>query len=506
MSSDASPNLVLKLTPESIDINKNFVGRSEEIKRLSQLKNHNEAVMIVLYGRRRVGKTELLEQVFRDRQLLKFEGLENKPEEIQRQLVMNQLARYAGDNFFKNIQTETWQDVFEWIDKFTRTGTWTIYFEELQWLANYQEDFVKYLKLAWDNWFRRNPKLVLILCGSSASFMINQVIKSKALHNRSQYEFHLKELALGEAAKFLAKKNFTEVLDAYLTVGGIPEYLKRLNRQSSSFLSLCEESFAPNAYFSTEYERIFISSLSENPNYKKIIELLSQQKFMTRQELLEKLDASSGGRLTELLEELESSGFIEKYASYHLGSEASNKLSRYGINDAYLNYFFKFIQPDLKNIQAGKYQSSLTQALSMQAYQQYLGYAFERFCRGHAHDIAKILNFSAVKYDAGPFYSRSLNQESPGFQIDLLFDRQDRVITICEIKYRQGKIGASVIEEFEKKLEALENFLTGKNTKRPKKLNKTFHKVLVAPFGIDQALEDRHYFDRVLTLDDFKNI
>lgn len=500
-----SSDLILKLTPESIDINKNFVGRSEEIKRLSQLKNQDEAVIIVLYGRRRVGKTELLEQVFRDRHLLKFEGLENKPEEIQRQVVMNQLGRYAGDNLLKNIQTETWQDVFEWIDKFTRVGTWTIYFEELQWLANYQEDFVKYLKLAWDNWFRRNPKLVLILCGSSASFMVNQVIKSKALHNRSQYEFHLKELTLSEAALFLSKKNFTEVLDSYLTLGGIPEYLKRLNRQSSSFLSLCEESFTPHAYFSTEYERIFISSLSENPHYKKIIELLSQQKFMTRQELLEKLDASSGGRLTELLVELEASGFIEKYGSYHLDSKKNN-LSRYGVRDAYLNYFFKFIQPDLKNIQSGKYQDCSTQALSMQAYQQYLGYAFERFCRVHAHDIAKILNFSAVKYDAGPFYSRALNQESPAFQIDLLFDRQDRVITVCEIKYRQGKIGTSVIEEFEKKLEGLENFLTGKNTKRAKNLNKTFYKVLIAPFGIDQALESRHYFDRILTLEDLKNI
>lgn len=496
----------LKLTPESIDINQNFIGRAEEIKKLSQLKNHEEALMIILYGRRRVGKTELLEQVFRDRNLLKFEGLEDKPEETQRQLVMNQLARYAGENLLKNIQTQTWQDVFEWIYKFTQTGTWTIYFEELQWLANYQDDFVKYLKLAWDNWFRRNPKIVLILCGSSASFIINHVIKSKALHNRSQYEFYLKPLSLKESAEFLSKRNFVEVLDGYLTLGGIPEYLKRLNlsdahQQPSIFLSLCEQSFLPNAYFSTEYQRIFISSLSHNPLYKKIIELLSQHKFMTRGDLLEKLGANSGGRLTELLEELESSGFIEKYGSYHLGQKSA--LSRYGIKDAYLAYFFKFIQPELKNIDSGKYQSSPTQALSMQAYQQYLGYAFERFCRYSLHDIARILGFSAVQYEAGPFYSRALNQEVSGFQIDLLFDRKDRVITICEIKYRQGKIGTSVIEEFEKKLQALENFL--KTKARTKSLHKTFHKVLIAPFGIDQALESRHYFDRVLTLEDFKN-
>jgi AAA+ ATPase superfamily predicted ATPase len=478
------------LTPELIEMNPNFIGREEEIRRLSALKSLNEAAIVIMYGRRRVGKTELLEQVFRDRALLKFEGLENEPEEIQRQQVLNQLSRYANDPLIRRVKTENWQDVFELIYEHTQTGTWTIYFEEVQWLANYEDIFVKYLKVAWDNHFRRNPNIVLILCGSSPSFMVNEVVRSKALHNRSHHEFHLKELSLRDSTKLMSGRSFTEVLDAYLTLGGIPEYLKRLKRSSSLFLGICQESFLPKAYFSTEYERIFVSTLAESSSYRKIIEALSQERFMTRDELALKLDLSSGGRLTEVLEELRSCGFIDRYVPYYL--EEGSTLGRYAISDSYLHFFFRFIHPILKEIQSGAYQDSPVKALTSQAYQQYLGYAFERFCCAYAHQIAKLLGFSAVSYRSGSFFNRSSGQ---GYQIDLLFDRKDKVVTVCEIKYRQTKIGTEVIAEFEQKLA---RFLDDKKT------NKSLHKVLIAPFGGEDALINRHYFDQILTLEDLK--
>ncbi len=485
------------LTPELIELNPRFVGRAEEIRQLSELKSQEEAIMILMYGRRRVGKTELLEQVFRDRNILKFEGVENKPEDIQRQVVLNQLRRYANEPLLKNIKTDSWQEIFDLMAPYIQTGVWTLYFEETQWLADYQDEFIKYLKLAWDNQFRRNPNLVLILCGSSPSFMIKQVVRSKALYNRSQYEFHLKELKISEVSQLLPNRAFPEILDAYLTLGGIPEYLKRTQKYSSFFLGLCQESFLPNAYFSSEYERIFVSSLSSSPYYRSVIDKLSQEKFMTRTEISEYLNLPSGGRLSELLEELQYCGFIDRYVPY--GVLNNSMLGRYIVSDAYLHFFFRFIQPVLDKINSGQYQTMPTQALSSQAYQQYLGYAFERFCRRHAHSIARKLGFSAVNYTAGPFYNRATEREERGYQIDLLFDRQDKVVTVCELKYRQGKIGIEVIDDFEKKLSRFET----QNKKSG--LIKSIHKVLIAPFGAEEGLINRHYFDQILTWEDLQD-
>lgn len=165
---------------------------------------------------------------------------------------------------------------------------------------------------------------------------------------------------------------------------------------------------------------------------------------------------------------------------------------RYQINDAYLQFFYKFIHPQLSDIQQGKYQNQPTKALNLQEYQQWLGYSFERYCLNNAHRIAEILGFFGVQYTAGAYYNRATTKKDPGYQIDLLFDRKDHVITVCEIKYTQNKTGTAVIDEFEKKLALLKN---------PK--NKTVHKVLISASGADNALINHHYFDSILTLDDF---
>lgn len=465
-----------------------FIGRKPEKARLEKIAAASEASIIIVTGRRRTGKTELLEQSFRDRYVLKFEGIEGQSEELQRMTVMRKLAQYTQNPLVNKIATPRWLDVFEVIYSLVKEGVWTVYFEEVQWLANYQATFINELKLAWDNQFRRNPQLLLILCGSSPSFMLKQVVYSKALYNRSQHEIHLQPFTLAETKEFLLPRSNREIMDIYLTLGGIPEYLRRIKSSSSLFLGLCEESFLPESYFSQEYQRIFISSMSHNPYYKLLLNYLSQKRFSTREQIAQHLNVNSGGRLSELLEELCLCGFIKKYTPYNL--KENSKLARYQINDAYLQFFYKFICPKLSDIKQGKYQRHITSALNLQEYQQWLGYAFERYCLNHSHDIADILGFSAVQYASGAYYNRSTNKNDPGYQIDLLFDRKDHVITVCEIKYTQNKTDTTVIEEFERKLQLLDN-----------KKNKTLHKVLISASGADDALIKRHYFDAMICLD-----
>lgn len=402
---------------------------------------------------------------------------------------MQQLAKYTENPLFAKIQVADWVEVLEYLAEATKEGTYTIYFEELQWLANYEDAFISALKYVWDNAFRRNPNLIIILCGSSPSFMLNHVVKSRALYNRSQYELPMREFNLMEARMMLHKHSLSEVLDAYLTIGGMPEYLKRLTTGNSVFLSLLKESFLPGAFFANEYERIFISSLAHNKNYKKIIEFLSKRKFATRQELLAHLKLASGGGITELLDDLEICGFVERYVPYD--KPDNSLITRYCIADAYLQFYFKFIKPVTKQIATGDYINHLQQGLNMVSYQQWLGYAFERFCRKYKKQIAHLLGFSAVKYRGGSYFSRGNKNDLSGFQIDLLFDRDDKVITICEIKYSQNRLSLAVIDEFAEKLEHFPN---------PK--NKTIQRVLITNEAPDERLKGKAFFDRIINLED----
>lgn len=470
--------------------NKDFVGREYESKQLDEIMQQVGSKIIIMYGRRRVGKTELLEQTFKSRELLKFEGRENKPQIDQIQFVTQQLAYYAEEPLLALTHFDDWVEVLQEIASRTKVGEWTIYFEEVQWLANYQTDFITALKYVWDNFFRYNKDLIIILCGSSPSFIINCVVKSKALYSRSQYEIPLKELNLIEAKDMLSNHSSQEALDAYLTIGGIPEYLKRLNTKQSIYLTLCKESFLPGAFFSSEFERIFTSSLNTNKHYRQIIAFLSKQRFATRNEIVTYLNLHSGGTISNELLDLQTCGFIDGYTSYHLSH--NSHLVRYCIVDAYMQFYFRFIEPNKKAIENGDFRSNPLSALNMSTYQQWLGFAFERFCRKSHRQIATLLGFQGVKYRVGPYFSKKTNEEDPGFQIDLLFDRDDKVMTICEIKYTQTPVSSKVIEEMENKLLLL-----------PNAKKKTIQKVLISNHGADTSLQRRAYFDVMIQAEDF---
>lgn len=477
------------MKPKIIPENTAFVGRQDEFKQLASIASRHEASIIVTYGRRRVGKTELLEQAFRHRNILKFEGIEGQPESAQKLNVLAELAHYCEDPYIAKLQLESWKEIFSLIAKHINQQKITLYFEEVQWLANYRTDFIAELKYVWDNQFRYNENLILILCGSSPSFMISKVIKSKALYNRSQWELPIDPLSFTEAKALLPNHDIRSLMDAYLTVGGIPEYLKRLQQASSVFLSLCQQSFIKGGFFSTEYQRIFISSLAENKHYKTIIEFLSDRKFATRNEILKHLNVTSNGDITELLTDLVACGFIGQYTPFN--ATQTSRLIRYQVTDSYLQFYFKFIKPIENRINNKDFQENPSSAIKLDTYYKWLGFAFERFCCRYHVLIAKQLGFSGVHYNVGPFFNRDTDKKQAGFQIDLIFERDDRVYTICEIKYLQSKVDSSVIEEVERKLVLF-----------PNKKKYTIQRVLISAFGAEQSLIDRAYFDNIITLED----
>lgn len=477
------------MTPPFTPQSKIFVGRKEEIHSITEAAVSGEASIIVVYGRRRIGKTELIEHTLQNRNLLKIEGVDGGDMQAQMLRALYQLSTSLGDPHISHMQFPTWLAFFDFVADKISQGQWTLYLEEVQWLAEYKSELIADLKYVWDNKFRHNPELLLVLCGSSPSFMINQVIHSKALYNRSIYEINLTEFSLREAQEFLKKRSLAEIMDAYLTVGGIPEYLTRLNKHSSIQIGICEQSFKKNSYFSNEKSRIFISSFANSTHYEAIINYLSQVKFANKKDFEKQLKIKAGGNLTTVLTDLELCGFIERYIPYQ--ADSNSNLVRYCIADSYLRFYFKFIFPLAHRIQQGDFNNAPFHALNRESYQKWLGFSFERFCRKHSQLIAKIVGFSAVQYKSGAFFNRSTIKEDKGYQIDLIFERADRVYTVCEIKYTQTKVGIEVIEDFEKKLLHV-----------PDKESKTIEKILISANGASESLIARRYFDRIITLED----
>ncbi len=295
------------------------------------------------------------------------------------------------------------------------------------------------------------------------------------------------EFSLKETKEFLGKRSNREIMDAYLTVGGIPEYLKRLKKHSSIQIGICEESFKKDSYFSNEKRHIFISSFASNVHYEEIVNFLSQVKFANKLDIEKHLRVKGGGTLKDVLNDLEQCGFIERYVPYQLDNNSN--LVRYCIADSYLRFYFKFIAPLSDRIQQADFNRTPLYALNKESYQKWLGFSFERFCRKNSQLIASIIGFSAVR--SGAFFNRTSIKEQPGYQIDLFFDRADHVLTICEIKYTIAKTGVEVIEEFEKKLRLLTDVA-----------GKTIEKVLISASGVTDGLISQSYFDRIITLND----
>lgn len=482
------------LKTKKINKNHRLTGRVDEQAELRRVGALGESAILVVYGRRRVGKTELIESVYADRNLIKIEGAEGVEPKKQLHLARLQLEEYVQEKSFKHSTFSTWLELFQFLAPYLEKGKWTLYFEELQWLAGDKSTFIAEFKIAWDNYFRHNPDLLVVLCGSSPSFMINEVLKSKALYNRSQHELHLKPFSLNETRDFLGQNySYEQTLDAHLFVGGIPEYLKYIKQDKSVLLSMCRNSFKDNSFFLNEFEKVFTSSLSNNAHYREIIELLSISKSLSRGDLLEKLKIKSGGGISKVLNDLLLCGFIERFSPYQLKQDG--KSAQLAIADNYMQFYFKFIKPRIMDITRGKFNKEPTQAVDRSSIDQFLSYSFERYCRSNSHLIATALGFPSIKYLSGVYYKRGQINQGSGYQWDLVFDRSDKVITLCEIKYSNAPVGPNVIREFEERLE-----------KTPIETRKSIQRVLISVNGATEQLKEKSYFDRIITLEDIFKI
>ncbi len=465
-----------------------FVGRKNELKLLNDAYRSEKDELVVLYGRRRIGKSSLV-KCFAEKKkpYYEFEALEGETTHGQINHFLQQLKKQIDDPILNSVRFANWEQVFTYLtEKIIKRKTKVkkiLFLDELPWMAAGRIRLVSLLKYYWDNHWK-GKHVMLILCGSVASFMVKKVLHSNALYGRTTIEILLKGFSPEEAAYLLGKKRSREeTLNYQLVFGGVPKYLEQINPNQSFNQNMNRLCFSPHGIMLKEVERIFYSQFREPRTYLKIINLLKNGIF-SLSEISAKTKIPSGGGLKQYLKNLERAEMIRSFVPFDRGG--NSKFKKHTLADEFLVFFFKYIEPNLRVIKESS-SRRLFETLTQNSFDTWLGFAFERFCLKHAGMLAFVMDFADDLLLASPYFKK--NDER--FQIDLLYKRADRVITVCEIKHQNMKIGTHIIPEMQRKCALL---------KVPR--GYALEKALISLYGPDNSLKDTGYFHHFVTLDD----
>lgn len=455
-----------------------LVGREEERKILESLLHASEAQLAVVYGRRRVGKSFLIRESYKNHVVHFFEGLENQSTKKQIQNFLFQMRQQG----LGNHSAHTWAEALSHLVPKRKSEKIVIVLDEFQWMANNRTELVSVFKMMWDQYFSKSKNIVIILCGSIASFMVKKVLKSKALYGRVHHSIHLKQFLLADSQRMLPQLNIQEVIKHHMLMGGIPMYLNLMKGSNSLSLGLEQLAFQKDGFFYQEFDRIFTSHFGSHTRYQSIVQCLHEHPMgLSRADISKFSGQESGGVLTEALYNLEIAGFIRSL-DFSIGEKKKHQ-TLYLMSDYFLKFYLEFISPNKKKIE--NHQKNIFLKIAQTpAYFSYLGTCFEKICLEHSAILAELLGFSDVDYNVTPYYQ---SQKIP-VQIDLLFDRADNVITLCEIKWREQTMGINLIKEVEKKVESLSKLYP----------RKTIQKVLITKSEPSKDLLGTGYFYKII--------
>lgn len=407
-----------------------IVGREAEKKLLQRYQNSDRSELIALYGRRRVGKTYLIRCTFHDEFDFSFTGMYETPKAIQ----ISRFAKQLG----LNTTPKDWFEAFDLLRDYLlsiKKEKVTVFLDELPWMDTKNSNFLSAFSIFWNTWPMGTTLLKLYVCGSSTTWMLNKFIGDKGgLYGRTSRSIYLRPFSLLETEQYLTSvKNFSlthrQVLDIYMIMGGIPYYLDMLDHELSIDQNIDALFFAPNAPLRTEYEFLFRSLFQNGDRYRKVIEILSQKlKGMTRKEILAVLK-NDGGSLSKVLDDLAACDFIRSYSA--IGKKTKGCI--YQLTDLFCLFHIRFMNRERE--QDEHYWSNLPEGKK----NAWSGYAFEQVCLHHIPEIKAKLGISGVfcnvySWNTAP-YTDEDGTKWDGGQIDLLIDRRDDVINICEMKY-----------------------------------------------------------------------
>jgi AAA+ ATPase superfamily predicted ATPase len=407
-----------------------ILGRKPEIKILKRALQSEKSELIALYGRRRVGKTFLIREFFKNNLVFEVIGLFNGSMHDQ---LINFQKELKKRRKVKNPETPTtWLQAFtlleEYLDTLKGKRKKVVFIDEFPWMATARSKFMMAFENFWNSYCLKRTDLIVVICGSAASFMVKNVIRNKGgLHNRITQKIRLLPFNLHETDLFLKSKGIAytdyDTIQVYMVMGGVPHYLDKLEKGLSMAQNIDELCFTKDGVLLDEFDDLYSSLFDNSEKHLAIISSLAKyNKGVTRKELLKMTKIPSGGDFTIKLNELIESGFVSSGSYY----QNKKQLTIYRLSDEYSKFYLKFILGN-KDGGTGTWQ----RLCKSQSYISWAGFAFETICLKHILQLKKALRIDAI-------YSRNRSWFNENAQIDLLIDRDDQVINLCEMKFHKS--------------------------------------------------------------------
>jgi AAA+ ATPase superfamily predicted ATPase len=432
-------------------MNTPFYGREEELQRLKNLLKKKTSSLVVIKGRRRIGKSRLILEFSKQLKTLQFTGLpptENTTAKTQREYFVQQMERYLG---IHGLKSDDWGDIFWHLSKATQSNQILIVFDEINWMGSFDDTFLGKLKSAWDLFFKNNPKLLMILSGSMSSWIDQNILSSTGFMGRISLELTLEELPLNICNLFWNPKKLIAPYEKFkiLSVtGGVPRYLEEIDPDLSAEENIAHLGFLKGGLLVEEFDRIFSDLFSQRfLRYKQIVETLAES-TKDLSTICKAIGLEKSGSISAYLDDLVETGYISKTYTWNISSLKESNLCQFRLKDNYLRFYLKYIEPVRSQIDKGR-------KVTLPAMTTLMGLSFETLVINNfktLYDLLKI-NPSEIVHD-NPYFQRETKTHR-GCQIDYLIQTKFNTLYVCEIKFSKNPIGLSIVREVKEKIDRL---------------------------------------------------
>jgi len=475
-----------------------IIGRQAECERLEKCMRADQAQLVIVYGRRRVGKTFLINQFFDGRFDFKLTGAYDEPKEIQLRYFLAELNRQSGENY---AAVKDWIEAFErlreYLAQLPETEKHVVFFDEMPWMDTQRSGFLSAFEWFWNDWGCTQDNLVFVVCGSATSWMVEKIAENKGgLFNRQTCRLYLQPFSLAETELYLKTRGVDwsrrDIAETYMIMGGIPYYLSLIDPGMAFNANIDNMFFRKRAELWDEFDHLYQTLFSNSEQYIRIVEQLSRKRMgMTRSEISRQTKLPLNGVLTKMLNNLADSGFVRKYAFYGRRS----KETLYQLSDYYSLFYFRFIKDGF-----GRDEHFWSNTLDNPSRRAWAGLTYEQLCKDHILQIKKKLGIAGVLSDESSWFtSRTEEGESSGAQIDLLIDRRDQVVNICEVKFSMNEF--QIDKDYDQKLRnKIAVFRQETNCK------KTIQLSMITTFGVQKNKYSSIVTNEVLLDDLFETV
>ena len=467
-----------------------FIGREQELNRLRELLGRKIASLVVIKGRRRIGKSRLIEEFAKDMQFLAFSGLP-PTEGVTAKHQRDEFARQLGRLFHIPIPySDNWGDLFWHLAHNVKNGKYVILLDEISWMGIGDPTFLGTLKNAWDLQLKKNAELILVLCGSVSSWIEKNILGSTGFVGRIDLTITLDELSLQECNEFWgAQKGRWSAYEKFKVLGitgGVPRYLEIISHKLSAEENIKRLCFTKEGFLFNEFEQLFHDLFAKrSETYKDILNCLINKPYASMDDLFKGLKMKKGGVLSDYVEELVLAGFLKRDYTWSIREGSVSKLSHLRISDNYVHFYLKYILPNRNKIARDDFlKRSLT---TLPGWDVLMGLSFENLVLQNREVLHRLLNIDPNEItNDNPYFQRQTTLKS-GCQIDYMIQTRFNCLYICEIKFSKKPVGIGVIREMQAKIEALA---------MPK--NFSHRPVLVHVNGVDDEVVASEFFAGII--------